>query len=544
MRSIFVRIYMGMFMTMLVILLIVSIGSYYLCKYRINQHIHQYYGGTFQLIGEGASRHQGEKQRLWLSTIETLSALSFKQVNIKQNPLSQTQLTRLHRDKYIIKLEPSLSGAKVLIALADQEGYLVVKLTDFGSSLVRTSAFLMVHELGRHKSKQRLLALKSIKTRFNYPIELKTLKSLHLSNVNVRNIKKEHISVLLKNSTTSVPSLTAYAPLGHSHYVLVLADIPLFEWFPLYLILFAVIAILLLMAFTSFLLVRPLEKRLASIDKQVEKIGLDKDISMVVPVTSDAIGKLSTTVNAMAQRIQKLIDAQTDMIRAISHELRTPVTRVRFRVAVIEEHQDKRLKKQAKGIEKDLDELENLIDEVLTFSRLKQNLPELTQETISVDTFFKQLSSSIKMINPDRKISYPADTGESFIADRRYLHRAISNLVINALKYADKNVEIGYNISTKQQKIWIADDGPGIPEKDRSTIFDPFKRLDASRDRQSGGYGLGLAIVKQIAHWHKGDITITDNNQNTCKSVNKGAKLIFCWPKTIEPKAYKQKLYK
>ncbi|WDE04257.1 two-component sensor histidine kinase [Thalassomonas viridans] len=524
MRSIFVRIYMGMFLAMIAIMLVIAVCGYYISKHRICNHVQENYGGTFRLISEGAARHQGEKQALWLSAIEKISDLSFERRNISSSPLSGKLYQQLQRDQYVFSINPLLSGGQVLIKLADKEHYLVVKLADFGSSLVRTSAFLMLNELGRHKSEQRLQALDNIRSMFNYPIQLKTLKKLHLPSTNIRTIEKRDISVVLKNSTTSVPALQAYAPLGNSPYVLVLGDIPFFEWFPLSLLLFAIIAILALMALSSYLLVSPLEQRLASIDKQIELIGHDKELSMPAPLGSDAIGKLSNTVNTMAQRIHKLIDAQTEMIGAISHELRSPVTRIRFRTAAIEDLQNPVLSKQVSGIEKDLDELESLIDEVLTFSKLKQDLPDLDLESISAGEFFAQLDHKLKISNPDITVTYPANTCGTFFADRRYLHRAIENLINNALKYATDKVEIGYDFCGQQQKIWVSDNGPGIPEKDRHSIFEPFKRLDASRDRQSGGYGLGLAIVKQIAHWHTGEIHVADN----CSG---GAKLLFSWPR-------------
>ncbi|WDE12981.1 ATP-binding protein [Thalassomonas haliotis] len=525
MRSIFARIYMGMFLAMIATMLVIAVCSYYLSKHRISSHVQENYGGTFKLISEGAARHQGEKQRLWLSAIEKISDLTFEQRHISNKALTSKLYQRLQRDRYVFNINPLLSGGQVLIKLADKEHYLEVKLADFGSSLVRTSAFLMLNELGRHKNEQRLQALDNIRAMFNYPIQLKTLKKLHLPTTNIRTIEKRDISVVLKNSTTSVPTLQAYAPLGNSPYVLVLGDIPFFEWFPVSLILLGVFAILVLMAISSYLLVSPLEKRLASIDKQIELIGHDKDLSMPVPSGSDAIGQLSNTVNTMAQRIHKLIDAQTEMIGAISHELRSPVTRIRFRTAAIEDYQSPVLSKQASGIEKDLDELESLIDEVLTFSKLKQDLPALDLEPISADEFFSQLHHKLKITNPAITVSYPANSCDTFFADRRYLHRAIENLIINALKYATDKVEIGYDFCDQQQKIWVADNGPGIEEKDRNSVFEPFKRLDASRDRQSGGYGLGLAIVKQIAHWHTGEISVANSSSG-------GAKLLFSWPRS------------
>jgi len=175
------------------------------------------------------------------------------------------------------------------------------------------------------------------------------------------------------------------------------------------------------------------------------------------------------------------------------------------------------------GIEKDLNVLETLIDEVLTFSRMQQDKPVLSIESIPLNELINELTSSAKVVNPAIALELPSTIACYVQADRRYLFRALENLLLNAQKYAIKKVEIGYKLTEEQQTIWIADDGLGIPEHERATIFDPFKRLDSSRDRQSGGYGLGLAIVKQIANWHEGKVEISDSDDG-------GAKISFSWP--------------
>lgn len=483
-------------------------------------HMYQNYGGTFQLIGEGVARHQGEKRIQWLAAIEKLSDLKFQQYNLLNRPLNNRLLNKLKQDQFVFEIDKLLASGEVYILLPESNEYLQIRLSDFGSSLVRISAFLILNEIGRHRNRQRLSALEKLRILFEYPIQLRKLADLDIPTVNLRAVKKGNISVVLSNSTTSTPTLMAYAPVGSSAYALVLGGIPFFDWFPLPLILVQILLILIMMAATSFFLVRPLEKRLKSVDMQIDRIGHDKNLSMATPSGSDAISKLSNTVNSMATRIHRLIDAQNDMIRAISHELRTPITRIRFRMAMIEGDNEE----EFSGIERDLNVLETLIDEVLTFSRLQRETPELNIEALRLDELINDLTTSSKVVNSAIELTLPPPTDFFVLADRRYLFRALENLLLNAQKYAEKKVTIGYELTKEHQCIWIADDGSGIPEHERATIFDPFKRLDSSRDRQSGGYGLGLAIVKQVAIWHKGTVEISD-------SENGGAKILFIWPK-------------
>jgi two-component system, OmpR family, sensor histidine kinase RstB len=529
MRSFFIRIYLGILLAMVAIILVVTIATYYLNKYRITEHVYQNYSGTFQLIGQGVARHQGQQQQQWLSAIEKLSDLKFKQYNFSEGSLTKNKLATLINNKFIFNINNQLTAGEVFILLPKMNAYLTTKLSDFGSSLVRISAFLILNELGRHKNEQRVATLDKLRAMFNYPIQLKTLTSLHLPANNIRTVKKGNIAVVLKNSTTSYPALMAYAPLGNSPYALVLGSIPFFDWFPLPLIYIQIVFILILIAISVYLLVRPLEKRLATVDQQIEQIGHDKSLSMTTPSSTDAIGKLANTVNSMSARIHGLMNAQDDMIRAISHELRTPVTRIRFRLAMLEKQQVDNSNQQILGIERDLNELENLIDEVLTFSKLKQKAPILNIKSFKLNDFITELTNSANVINSTIDIKMSINTEQYINADRRYLFRALENLLVNALKYASTHIEIGFQQIDDQQQVWVADDGEGIPEEERANIFEPFKRIDASRNRRTGGYGLGLAIVKQIAKWHCGKVTIAS-------SYKGGAKMIFSWPQTLNDK--------
>lgn len=521
MRSIFFRIYMGILLAIFMITIVVTLSSYYLSKYRVTQHVYKNYSGTFQLIGEGVSRHEGEKRQQWISAIERLSNLSFEQNSLAQKLLNDRQVGQLLNDRFYYQVDSSLSSSTAYILLPENQEYLSVQLSDFGSSLIRISAFLMLNELGRQPKELRGKSLEHLRTLFNYPIGLRKLDSLNINSTQLRTIKKGDIAVELTISGARTPTITAYAPLGNSSYALVLGSIPVFEWFPVNIIVSIILLVLIFMAATSFYLVKPLEKRLAVVDKKIEQIGQDKEITIEMPKGFDAIGKLTNTVNNMAKRIHKLIAAQDDMIRAISHELRAPITRIRFRLVQLENHVE--TTDDIEGIERNLAELETLIDEVLTFSKLKSHKPDLTLSTINASEFFNEIVQKLELANNNIRITIPEGKGANFYADKRYLFRALSNLLINASKYARKNIELGYKLTDQSQTLWVADDGPGIPISEREDIFTPFKRLDASRDRKSGGYGLGLAIVKQVAQWHGGDVIIKQSSLG-------GAKLLFQWP--------------
>ena len=440
---------------------------------------------------------------------------------------------QLSKQDFAVKIGSLLTSGQAFIAQPEGPGYLQVDLSDFGSSLVRLSAFLMLNELGRHKNEQRVQALENLREMFHYQIQLKAISSLTIPKANIQTIKNGDIAVILINSTSGTPSLMAYAPLGNSPYALVIGGIPLFDWFPLDMIVQQIIVIIILLACISFLLVRPLEKRLQAVEKQIEEVAQDKELQASFPKKGNTIDNLSKTVDSMSHRIHRLITAQNDMVRAISHELRTPVTRIRFRMAMIEEaNENPDIITQNQGIERDLVALEGLIDEVITFSRLQRDTPELMIEAVDVQEMYSQLTKLVKPINPQLTISLKKTNCRHVFADQRYLSRAIENLLVNAQRYANSKIELGFSCTANNQKIWVADDGPGIPEQEYETLFTPFRRIDESRNRATGGYGLGLAIVKQIAQWHNGNVTIAASEFN-------GAKIIIELPIYVAPSLVK-----
>lgn len=512
---------------MVAVVFIAAVATYYTNEYRITQHITQYYSGMFRLIGDGIARHEGEKREKWFTGIETLSGLYFEQQSHAQSGLGSTDLAQLTNEGFKLKMNHSLTKGQAYIQLPNSDQLLTVELYDFGSTLVRASAFLVLHELGRHKNADRISALNAIRAIFEYPINLREIDKLQLSAPNLKLVKKGDITVVLKNATAGTPALTAFAPLGNSPYVLELGSIPLFNWFPLALVTVVIVLILIFMATATYLFVRPIEKRLNVIDLSIEQIGKDQDISITSVQGSDAIGRLDGTVSEMASRIHRLIDGQADMVRAISHELRTPITRIRFRMSNIEEENVPILLEETDGVERDLVELEKLIDEVLTFSKLKREKPLISIEPIGLQSFFNDIQHAITPLIDSVNVKFEGFENVQFYGDRRFLHRAIENLILNAIRYADSKVNVRYVTCDNYQHIYVSDDGPGVPLADRKTIFEPFKRLDASRCRQSGGYGLGLAIVRQIAMWHQGSAQVRENEWG-------GAEMVFSWPLLLD----------
>ena len=201
--------------------------------------------------------------------------------------------------------------------------------------------------------------------------------------------------------------------------------------------------------------------------------------------------------NEMRGRIRRFVDDRMSLLAAISHDLRTPITALRLRAELIEETETRE-----KMLET-LAELQRMVEATLSFAR-EESAAEPTRR-VDVAALIEALVADFAELG--RPVSYRGP--ESLIAELRpdALRRALRNLIDNALTYGAK-AETALVRSEQGLEIRIDDAGPGIPAEQRERVFDPFRRLESSRSRETGGVGLGLSIARSIARGHGGDLTL------------------------------------
>ena len=239
-----------------------------------------------------------------------------------------------------------------------------------------------------------------------------------------------------------------------------------------------------------------------------------------------ALRPLADSFNAMKARIAALLNSHRNLTNAISHEFRTPITRLRFRhemaveAATVEEKD-----RQLRAMDSAIEQLDELSTELLEYARLDRESPKLNQAPIDTSAWLEELAAEARELAEAEgrriDITVYADL-DSADGDYRYLSRAASNLLRNAVRYARQHVQIRVDQQRGRPALHVDDDGPGIPAGEREHLFEPFARLDKSRDRQSGGFGMGLAIVRQIARWHGGTASITESSLG-------GARVSLSW---------------
>ncbi|AZQ50790.1 ATP-binding protein [Burkholderia cenocepacia] len=228
------------------------------------------------------------------------------------------------------------------------------------------------------------------------------------------------------------------------------------------------------------------------------------------------IYELSQQFNDMAARIEASIKQQREMMHGISHELKTPLARLEFGLALLADADETgRMRERRDALRRDVRELDELVTELLTIGRLEQGASELAPMEVVVDALIDSVAGNVADDIADRGIALDVSTLDApatHVCDPKLVARALLNLIRNGARYASRKVVLA---ATRDRAgalvLSVDDDGPGIPPAERARVFEPFQRLDSSRDRQTGGFGLGLAIVRRVAQVHGGDVRLEDS---------------------------------
>ncbi len=243
--------------------------------------------------------------------------------------------------------------------------------------------------------------------------------------------------------------------------------------------------------------------------ESVERLSKDLNTQPVPIDGPSVVQEAAQAMNHMQQRIQELVRNRTQMLAAISHDLRTPITRMKLRAQFVEESAAKN------ELIADLDEMGAMINEILFFAR--EDAADEAKHPLDLVSLARSVCESI------------ADMGHHINFQCKYhrlkmlgrplsLKRALTNLLNNATRYA-KNVTVHVSRSHHRLIVAVEDDGPGIAEKELSRVFEPFYRGERSRSRDTGGVGLGLAVTKDIIKDHNGSVYLKNRAEGGLSAV-------------------------
>lgn len=244
---------------------------------------------------------------------------------------------------------------------------------------------------------------------------------------------------------------------------------------------------------------------LQSLSRVADEFGSGKLTARSQMKPSASIYPLAERINHMADRIEDLLEAQKSLLHSVSHELRTPIARLEFGMELLDARaKDPDLSKRIHAMEGDLRELNALVNELLDMSKL-DSARNLQAEPAELAPVLRECTEMLPPSPIALECVLDEDLGELEI-DRRLLARAVCNLLRNAQKYAAGRIVLSGRRTPDAVEITVDDDGPGIPVEERDKIFDPFYRLDRSRDRATGGFGLGLSIAQKAVALHGGSL--------------------------------------
>ncbi|WP_198264008.1 ATP-binding protein [sulfur-oxidizing endosymbiont of Gigantopelta aegis] len=257
---------------------------------------------------------------------------------------------------------------------------------------------------------------------------------------------------------------------------------------------------------TSSFLVRRLIKPLEKLSQATMQMGTGSKVPPLDESGAKELCQLTRSFNQMNQRVQQLLDNRNTLLAGISHDLRTPIARIHLGLELLDKQNDQAL---IDDIRADLDEMNHLIGQTLELAISREKaLDNLKRVEINeliaqeVDKFHHQYAL----------IEWQASTACYALISQTALQRIIQNLLQNAIRYGD-NTKIKVTLSSSAEKIvlCVCDQGPGIPDEYKNKIFEPFFRLEKSRNVSTGGTGLGLAIVSQLCELYGWTIELKNN---------------------------------
>jgi signal transduction histidine kinase len=258
----------------------------------------------------------------------------------------------------------------------------------------------------------------------------------------------------------------------------------------------------------SLLAVRWLSRPLSVLAQAATELGEDLRRPPLPEAGPLEVQRAARAFNRMQKRIQRQIEDRERLLAAVSHDLRTPITRLRLRAEALE---DPALKAK---FEHDLADMEAMVSATLAFMRAGAD----RESTAPIDVMALLESIQTDMLELGQAVDVAGATLAPYRGQPVALKRALINVIENAVKYGQR-AHVRVEDAASALRILVADDGPGIPPAELEQVFEPFYRLEASRSRDSGGVGLGLAIARSITRAHGGDLTLRNRNQGGLEAV-------------------------
>jgi two-component system sensor histidine kinase RstB len=381
--------------------------------------------------------------------------------------------------------------------------------------LLTTVLTLIEQDLQTHPQEEWPLILKNFHLDTDFDLDIDPLSAYELDKDSWDALSQGRIVYLpteqtyieqIKNSNY----LLSVGPISYSYFLKQLRWVDLVMLF----------GVILSLSIPVYAWLRPLWRDLRSIETAAKQIGTGQMDARVQLAENSTVHPIGQAFDSMADNIKILMEQQETLMQDIAHEIRTPLARLRYRLALISNTDDTTL-------DHDITEIEHLIDELLFKAKVDAQAPtQNINQTFNAETWLNHCINQAQITtSSDIQWAVHFTLSTSLCrGDEHLLTRALTNLLNNAKRFAQHQIVVSLTESAQHYRLSVAGDGVGIPEEQVHHIFQPFYRLDQSRSRQTGGYGLGLAIVSSIAKLHHGSAQVT-------RSELGGALFSIVWPK-------------
>lgn len=248
----------------------------------------------------------------------------------------------------------------------------------------------------------------------------------------------------------------------------------------------------------------------------------DLNVRLEAENSDDSLGKMTSSFNSMAEDLQRLVKNERRLLADISHELRSPLTRMALAIELANRAPAGESAEYMQRMQTEVNRMTEMLSVLLEHGRDSLNYLEQTEQ-VDLTELIRSVADDINFQaeQEDKKITCSVNEGLQINGNNVLLDQMLHNIIINAVKYSTPGgtVEISSKIEKQEVQVSISDHGPGVPEESLEDIFRAFYRTDTSRTRDSGGVGLGLAIAKQVALSHGGSISARNCNPGLCVKI-------------------------
>jgi two-component system sensor histidine kinase RstB len=385
---------------------------------------------------------------------------------------------------------------------------------DYARRFMRGTITLIEDELFRHPRREWQKRITDIDEKFSYKLGIveritldRTLTPSQVNKLDAGDIAIDHDGDIMYHRLGTSSQVLVVGPLASSRNPEMSDRLPL--ELRLRLLTWSLIGVIFAIALWFW--IRPIWRDLETLRQTARDLGDGHFDTHTPSARTQLFAPLSDTMNSMAERIRQLLATHRELSCGISHELRTPIARMRFALEMLTETDERTERDRLWAMmEADLDELDQLIDTSLTYARFEREAPEAHFSSVKFAEWLADEVDSVRLLG--RRLDVTVDTSplpENICVDldRKAMPYALRNLLRNAFKYASQRISVNAELVGNEIQVHVDDDGIGIPPEEREHIFSAFTRLDRSRDRSTGGYGLGLAIARRVLELHGGTAT-------------------------------------